>query len=262
VGTIIAKTFWYENKNTQKKKVIETRVLIRRDSGWVALPYVWNEAQTEAVLKRGGQAIDISMDWIDEESIKDQELLTYRVPNANQCLNCHAANNKMNPIGPKPKWLNRDGVDSWVGKNQLTQMVDSKLLVAESHEDIFAELAVNYNDITAPIEKRARAYLDINCASCHNPVGSAGMSGLWLELERDGKSQHTGLCKHPVAAGTAAAKLKYDIVPGKPDQSILIRRMKSLRPANKMPELGRHLVHAQGVKLVEDWIVQMSGVCE
>lgn len=263
VGTIIAKTFWYENKKTKQIKVIETRILIRRPSTWVALPYVWNAEQTEAVLMRGGSTQDLSTEWIDEESVQKKKSFSYHVPNANQCLNCHNLNSKMLPIGPKAKWLNRDGVGEWIGENQIQQMLAEKVLVVESNQDISqAPQADDYHDVNIPLERRARAYLDINCAHCHNSGGSAGMSGLWLELERDLKSPHAGICKHPVAAGTAAAKLKYDILPGSPEKSILVRRMHSERPANKMPELGRNLVHAQGVELIEDWIKQMNGKCE
>lgn len=262
IGTIISKTFWFENKTKDKKKVVETRILIHREVGWISLPYVWNENQTDAILMRGGKTFDLSTEWVDETSAKGQSTFSYHVPNTNQCLNCHISNQKMIPIGPKAKWLNRDGVDTWAGHNQLQKMLDLRLLFVDQNEDVFAERGENYNDLTLPLEKRARAYLDMNCAHCHSPAGNAGMSGLWLELEREAKSQHTGLCKHPVAAGTAAAKLKYDIVPGQPEKSILVRRMKSGRPANKMPEVGRNLVHAQGVQLVEDWIREMSGACD
>ena len=33
------------------------RVLLHRADGWLALPYVWNEEQTEAVLKVAGKRI-------------------------------------------------------------------------------------------------------------------------------------------------------------------------------------------------------------
>ncbi|MBC7752850.1 MAG: right-handed parallel beta-helix repeat-containing protein [Moraxellaceae bacterium] len=263
VGTIISKTFWYTNPISQKIKLIETRLLIRRSDSWVALPYIWNENQTEANLSRGGKTFDLSTDWIGSKSAQDKKTFSYHVPNANQCLNCHNLNSKMSPIGPKAKWLNRNGVGAWVGKNQIQQMLAEKHLMVESNDDLAAlPKADNYNDATVPLPLRARAYLDINCSHCHNPGGSAGMSGLWLELERDLKSPHVGICKHPVAAGTAAAKLKYDIVPGNPDQSILIRRLRSQRPANKMPELGRNLVHQEGVQLIENWIRQLDGTCK
>ena len=55
--------------------------------------------------------------------------------------------------------------------------------------------------------------------------------------------------------------LAFDIVPGKPDASILIYRVSATEPAIKMPELGRNLVYDEGVALLRDWITQMPGTC-
>jgi len=37
--------------------------------------------------------------------------------------------------------------------------------------------------------------------------------------------------------------------------------MESLDPGAMMPELGRSLVHEEGVELIIDWIEAMSGEC-
>ncbi|MEF1306393.1 hypothetical protein QTO17_31480, partial [Vibrio owensii] len=54
VGTVLIKTFALpsstENARGENEELIETRLLIRRDSGWIALPYVWNEDKTDAYL--------------------------------------------------------------------------------------------------------------------------------------------------------------------------------------------------------------------
>ena len=63
-----------------------------------------------------------------------------------------------------------------------------------------------------------------------------------------------GIYKKPVAAGRASADLKYSIVPGRPNESILLHRMNSLDPGVMMPESGRSLLHTEGVKLINDWI--------
>jgi hypothetical protein len=51
--------------------------------------------------------------------------------------------------------------------------------------------------------------------------------------------------------------LSYDIVPGKPEQSILHYRMASRDPGVMMPELGRQLTHHEGVELVRSWIASL-----
>jgi hypothetical protein len=60
--------------------------------------------------------------------------------------------------------------------------------------------------------------------------------------------------KTPVAAGRGSGNLSYDIVPGKPEESILAYRMHSSDPGIMMPELGRRLSHKEGVDLIKNWI--------
>ena len=62
VGTVIAKTFAYPHDARDPSKgqrLIETRILKREPDGWVGLPYVWNEAQTEATLDVAGGTVDV-----------------------------------------------------------------------------------------------------------------------------------------------------------------------------------------------------------
>jgi hypothetical protein len=71
----------------------------------------------------------------------------------------------------------------------------------------------------------------------------------------------TGLCKLPVAAGAGTGDLQFDIVPGQPDQSILIYRLYSEDPAVMMPEIGRAVAHREGAALLSGWIAAMEGRC-
>jgi hypothetical protein len=61
-----------------------------------------------------------------------------------------------------------------------------------------------------------------------------------------------------VAAGRGSGSLRYDIVPGHPNQSILLYRMKTNDPAIAMPEIGREQIHEEGVALIEEWIRKNS----
>jgi hypothetical protein len=63
-----------------------------------------------------------------------------------------------------------------------------------------------------------------------------------------------GLWKTPVAAGPGSGGRKFGIVPGKPDQSILMHRLESDDPKAMMPNVGRSMVHDQGIALVRSWI--------
>ena len=108
----------------------------------------------------------------------------------------------------------------------------------------------------APLEQRARAYLDANCSHCHRAGGNGGPSGLVL-LASETEATKLGVCKAPIAAGPGSGDRLYDIVPGRPDDSILVLRMESTNPEVKMPEIPNRFPHDSGVELIRAWISNM-----
>lgn len=293
VGTIISKTFYYpralasgaQNNDVAQSadetarllregfdlttvRLVETRLLVRRDSGWAALPYVWNDDQSEAVLKRIGDIKSLKL----HSANNSVEKFSYVVPNVNQCAGCHATNattRELVPIGPKARHLNKD-YDYGVGvKHQLQAWSDHGALSGLPSLNT-APKAVNWLDEGASLDGRARAYLDINCSHCHNAVGPADTSGLMLEPTSLGGVHmggvhmggvHMGVCKSPIAAGTGTGGHQFGIVPGKPEESIMSFRIATTEPASMMPELGRTLAHKEGSALIDAWISQMEGEC-
>ncbi|MCX6193530.1 MAG: hypothetical protein NTX34_03430 [Cytophagales bacterium] len=246
VGTAIVKTFCYpfDERNPQKgRRLMETRVLLHEANGWVALPYIWNKEQTDAVLEVAGGSDQVS--WIDAAGKKQS--FEYQVPNMNQCKGCHERSGEMTPIGPSVRQLN-DG-------HQLQHWETAGILKGLPKDHI--PTLVNYSDASAFLDDRVKAYLDINCAHCHNATGPARSSGLYLEWNSKDRTAY-GFFKAPVAAGRGSGNLSYDIVPGKPEQSILHYRMASRDPGVMMPELGRQLTHHEGVELVRSWIQSMN----
>jgi hypothetical protein len=110
-----------------------------------------------------------------------------------------------------------------------------------------------WDEKSETIERRARAYLDINCAHCHRDGGSAGNSGFYLSLEEKNNIS-LGFMKKPVAAGRGSGALKYVIEPGNSKESILLYRMASTDPGVMMPELSRNMKHNEAIPLIEEWI--------
>lgn len=236
VGSALVKTFGYQQNGAFKP--LETRLLLHRASGWVAIPYVWNADGTDADLKRAGTRIPVTFTDPSGQS----HSISYSVPNQNQCKDCHALSGVITPIGPKARNLN-DGL-------QLQAFAAAGLLDRAPAD---APRLARWDDAAAPLNDRARAYLETNCAHCHNPQGAASNSGLFLDWKQPDPMAR-GILKHPVAAGRGSGDREYDIVPGQADRSILIYRMESTDPGIAMPELGRATVHAEGVKLLRDWI--------
>ena len=255
VGATLIKTFAYPadfRRPNEKVRKLETRLLIHRRSGWVALAYVWNAEQTEAKLKRAGTRIDVS--FIDAKGQARQ--IDYHVPNANQCKECHSLSGRIAPIGPKARNLNGDYPYAEGPENQLAHWTRTGLLVGAPAPDK-APRTARWDDPAEPIEARGRAYLDGNCGHCHNPRGMASNSGLFLDLE-EVRGAKIGIGKRPVAAGKGSGDLEVDLVPGHPDASIIAYRMASTDPGVMMPELGRSIVHEEGLALVREYIAKMQ----
>ena len=246
VGSVLIKTFSYQNTMSElTPQLLETRLLIHSEGGWKAVSYIWNEDQSEAYLSLVGGTIQTS--FSDEGG--NIRSVRYRAPNKNQCKECHQINASLTPIGPKAR--NMDLTLSYDDKpqNQLAKWHDLGWI----DQDIDFMNMINYSSLNEDIEDRARAYLEINCAHCHIPGGAADTTGLYLMLEEANKKS-LGFYKKPVAAGKASFNLKYSIVPKKPNQSILLRRMESMDPGIMMPESGRALKHAEGIEVISEWI--------
>ncbi|MFU7527839.1 SO2930 family diheme c-type cytochrome [Qipengyuania sp. ASV99] len=234
VGTAIIKTFAFGQGADQR--YIETRVLLHRADGWTALPYRWNAEQTEARLALAGGRLPITG--------PDGEEFSYRIPNKNQCKACHSLNGEVIPIGPK-------------SRNLAPELLQQ--LAARGALDTDPQVALplpQWRDASANTAALARAYLDVNCAHCHQPGGGASNSGLDLRWEQDDPYAF-GVNKPPVAAGRGAGDLLVSIKPGDPDASILVHRMNSNDPGVAMPELGRSTVDHNAVAVMRAWIAGM-----
>jgi uncharacterized repeat protein (TIGR03806 family) len=256
VGTIIAKTFTIQADlriSDSRQDKIETRLLLRRKDGWKALPYTWKPNKIDAVLTLTGGTQNVN--WVDIGGVAQST--DYIIPNSNNCANCHGED-KLIPIGPKARSLNKDyAYDSGVS-NQLTHWTEAGILAGVPSDLSSIKTIPLWGDTSASLDDRARGYLDINCASCHSSAAGAGnTSGLSLEYWRS-FGLAVGECKPPIAAGDGSGGLKYAIVPGNADESILHFRMNSNEPEVRMPESGRSVIHTEGVQLIADWINAME----
>jgi uncharacterized repeat protein (TIGR03806 family) len=257
VGTTLIKTFAYPadfRRPTENVRLIETRLLIRRASGWTPLAYVWNADQTQAVLKRAGFRTQVS--FIDAAG--EKVAFSYAVPNQNQCKECHQLGRQLVPVGPKARNLNGPFSYPQGPENQLAHWTRTGILKG-APDPATIPVTARWNDASQPLPDRARAYLDANCAHCHNPKAAANNSGLFLEYEQADPTAR-GVGRRPVAAGRGAANLDFDVVPGRPDLSIFIHRMESRDPGVMMPELSRALIDKEGVALIRSYIAQMKPV--
>src|SRR5262249_39203963 len=153
----------------------------------------------------------------------------YIIPNMNQCLGCHEDNKVMQPIGPKARNLNREYVYATGPQNQLDHWTQIGILHGAPPASQAPRVPVWNDPATGTPEERALAWLDVNCAHCHSQTGPARTSGLDLQLTQKDPAKR-GFWKTPVAAGRGTGGRSYDIVPGKPGESILMHRIESAEP--------------------------------
>ena len=256
IGTVIAKTFSYPYDMTdlsQGRRLLETRIETRKDDGWYGFSYRWNDEQTAATLSLGGGEFDVS--WVHSDG--KRRTIPYQIPNANQCLNCHSQDKAFVPIGPTAANLNRAHPQQHGGANQLDHMARLGMLHGLPGSDSIAKLPRYDDHTTGTVAERTRAWLDVNCAHCHSPGGPARTSGLDLRMSQTDPAKF-GVWKTPTAAGHGTGGHDYDIVPGKPDASILVFRLESEDPSIMMPNVARRLVPKEAAALVRRWIAEMQ----
>ncbi|WP_256867412.1 Ig-like domain-containing protein [Winogradskyella forsetii] len=253
IGAVLIKNFYYNhvlpNDETQ---LIETRLMIRKNEGWVFANYVWNEAQDEANLDLNGSFVDLQ--WLENGEVNTVQ---YRIPSEAKCFTCHKILETPEPIGPKPRNLNLEYDYEDGSENQLDKLVAIGYLDNSMPETI--SRLPNYNDISQPLESRVRAYLEINCAHCHSEETHCSYRPMRFGYNDSEEYVNMGVC---VDADTDLGEdLGHIIEPGDARNSVLHFRLSSLEPSTRMPLLGRSLRHNEGVDLIEEWIDSLNTDC-
>lgn len=249
--TILIKNFYFPadyRHPDENKRMIETRLLVKYKEEWQAYAYLWNDEQTDAVLKNIGAVVPVNFISNSGEKVD----FNYVVPQKTQCRSCHNRDEKFLPIGPKGKQLNHDYAFEDGKENQLVKWKSLGILKTDKELAQIKSL-VNPMDESQPLAIGAKSYLDANCAYCHIIGGPASTSGLYLNIEEPSEL-HQGIRKSPVAAGMGGGGFKYDINPGHGMESVITYRMSSTHPGVMMPEFGRVTVHKEAVELIARWI--------
>lgn len=225
-GTLIAKTFFYQASSNEKhRQIIETRVLFLKNGGWFAGTYKWNKAQNQAYYTAQSSIVPVNI----TDTNGKLRAINYRIPSAEDCRSCHSSMDEVIPIGPKAMNLNRTVL---IKNKAINQIELFKNLGFVNHDANFHKIAQlpGYEDRNIDLAHRAKAYLEINCAHCHNPNGVAYrqpvMFGYQIPLQESG-----------------IALMRDNIVD----------RMASMG-AFHMPKLGTTVIDKEGVELVRKYI--------
>ena len=250
VGSVVVKTFFYPRDARDPaagNRLIETRLLIRAAAEIVPITYVWDTAETEAVREVAGR--DMKVEWIDESGAA--RTTDYRIPNTNDCKRCHGLD-QVRYLGVRTRQLDRP-FEALGSENQIDALAARGFFDAPPPSGVRDRL-VDPWDESAPIDARGRSYLDANCGHCHNKTSAADWSGLELDWG-DRAPGVLGVCKTPSSAGDTGGH-RFDVLPGNPEESVLLYRMTLTNSAYRMPE-GSRMPDARGIAVIAGWITAL-----
>lgn len=232
VGTYLVKTFSFlrdARDPSLGERLVETRFMVRTESGFTASTYLWNEAQTDAIASRGD--VDVRVAFIDLQGVAHDQL--FHVPGTSQCASCHAGR----ALGVRSRQLDHgDQLARFVGLGLIDARPPAHLRLTDPMGD-------------GPLAERARSYLDANCSHCHGAGGSAESTDLLWDLE------HTTSAELPVCRETREVDGRDRVlVPGHPEQSEFLARMRSTNPRVHMPRGPSRTADAAGIALLSAWV--------
>lgn len=256
-GSALIKNFYYDNVLPENAtRILETRVMIKKEEGWIFAQYKWNDEQTEAYLDMEGSFANIT--WVDEAGMT-QTVSNYRIPSHAECLICHKTMQTVGgtvvempmPIGPKPQNLNNIYNYGNESKNQLTKWVEFGYLDSSNlPSDI--QTVVDYKDASQSLELRVRSYLDINCAHCHKENSHCDYRPIRLAFNETTNPENLGICVPSVEF--VEPWITSIVAPQNTERSMMYYRMSTNDPAYMMPLVGRSVTHTEGIQLIEEWI--------
>jgi len=240
-ATVKSFTLDMEEGNPASARRIETRVVLKQDDHWVGYSYQWNNEQTDADLV-GAAGADREFTIKDPSTPGGFRKQTWHFPSRNECMFCHSRAAGF-VLGITTAQMNRGA--------QLAELeragVFHKALPRPpaglpAYPDPF--------DAKGDLTRRAKVYLQVNCAMCHVNDGG-GNSPMLLGYETPlEKSRLVGEPPIHDTLGIAGALL---VAPGDPGRSVLYGRI-TRRGNNQMPPTSSNRVDDSGARLIHDWI--------
>lgn len=240
VGTVLIKHFEFPGRR------LETRFMAHGEDGvWFGFTYRWREDGSDAEL--------LPVEPLEEEIDAGGVTRTWHFPGRNECASCH--NEKAGRVlGVKTSQLNRDFFYETTGRssNQLVTLNRLGFFAGGIDEAILGEVlaARHQSNPAATLERRARSYLDVNCAHCHQP-GTSARANFDARLSTAPWAQNLISVEPINDFGITGARL---VDPGHPERSTLLLRAGTTEPGVAMPPVAKHLVDAAGMQLLTEWI--------
>lgn len=264
-GTVLVKTFSIDTEqgNPASRKRLETRLLhYRKMPGnddeygaqfWSGYTYVWNPEQTDADLLEA-KGLDRVLTINDAAAPGGHREQTWRFPSRTECALCHNMAAKY-ALGVTTLQMNKAHDYDGQSANQLA-VLDQLGIFQNPISTPPKELPalVDYRDEVGDVHLRARSYLHANCAHCHRKWGGGNAE---FELQASIPISQTLTVNTRPGQGTFNLKDPKILVPGEPDRSLILERMKTTG-LGRMPHIASKLVDDKSIGLIGDWIASLS----
>jgi uncharacterized repeat protein (TIGR03806 family) len=255
-GTVVMKHFdiVLDERTPNVRTRLETRFLVHAvDGSWYGHTYRWRVDQSDADLVSASAGGTRGLTLINAAGTSRSQTWTF--PTEAACFTCHnSATGTL--LGLRQYALNSDLLYHRTNRvaNQLHTLTSLGLLSPGYAEASLNSLPrmVSSGNFSAPLESRAKAYLDANCAYCHMPGGVNSQFDLRYTTPVSGMGIVNAF---PVEDyGITDPRL---IAPRNPTASVLHRRMNIVGTSgslSQMPPLGKSVVDTQGSLTVQEWI--------
>ena len=253
-GTVFMKHFELplDEADPTKTARLETRFLVLGDDQqWYGLTYRWRPDRSEADLLAAEETADYTIRTSDGGT----RTQTWYFPSRLDCLSCHRQGSG-GALGPSTHQLNGELSDSGTSGsgNQLRTWNDLGMFSPPLDGAAIPMLpkSPSFMDVAAPLQDRARSWLDSNCSYCHRPgEANAGFDARFTTPFPAQQFLWTGVRNDLGNPDTVV------IYPGDPMLSALWRRSEAVGPT-AMPPLAKALAEEPAVDLLEAWIVRID----
>jgi len=115
--------------------------------------------------------------------------------------------------------------------NQLQNFIENGTLIGLSNPADISLLPDWTDDATYDLFERSRAYIDVNCAHCHQPGGE--VEEFLLDFRYETPFDDTGIYAN---RGEIEARIQSNL------------------PTYRMPQLGRSIVHEEAVTMLLEYL--------
>jgi len=230
------------------KRRIETRVVVKTDSGCYGVSYRWNGAQTEATLVPD-EGAEFDLEIVENGATRTQR---WTIPSRSSCLTCHTSQ-AGHVLSFNTRQLNRANTINGFSGNQLTLLRNAGYLANDPGSPNILPRHVRPDETDYSLEARVRSYLAVNCSYCHRQGGT--VAGANWDGSANLTLAQTGLI-NGTATNNGGSSLNKYIVPGDTTHSIVLNRMAVANGFTRMPPLGSNELDQTNIALVQEWINQ------